>query len=65
MKRIMLFILTNLLVMLTITIIMSVFGVGSYIKEGGIDLTQLLIFSAIVGFTGAFISLAMSRWIAK
>jgi heat shock protein HtpX len=65
MKRIMLFILTNLLVMLTITIIMSVFGVGSYIKDGGIDLTQLLIFSAIVGFTGAFISLAMSRWIAK
>jgi heat shock protein HtpX len=65
MKRIMLFILTNLLVMLTITIIMSVFGVGSYIKDGGIDLTQLLIFSAIVGFTGEFISLAMSRWMAK
>jgi heat shock protein HtpX len=66
MKRIVLFILTNLLVMLTIGIILSVFGVGSYINEqGGVDMMSLLIYSAIVGFTGAFISLAMSRWMAK
>ncbi|MFC4303615.1 protease HtpX [Cohnella boryungensis] len=66
MKRILLFILTNILVMLTIGIIFSVFGVGSYLNEsGGIDMRSLLIFSAIVGFTGAFISLAMSRWVAK
>ncbi|WP_239615706.1 protease HtpX [Cohnella mopanensis] len=66
MKRILLFILTNLLVMLTIGIILSVFGVGSYLNEsGGIDMGSLLIFSAIVGFTGAFISLAMSRMMAK
>jgi len=66
MKRILLFILTNLLVMLTIGIILSVFGVGSYLNEsGGIDFSALLVFSAIVGFTGAFISLAMSRWMAK
>ncbi len=66
MKRILLFILTNLLVMVTIGIILSVFGVGSYINDaGGVNLGSLLIFSAIVGFTGAFISLAMSRWIAK
>ncbi|WP_372663609.1 protease HtpX [Cohnella sp.] len=66
MKRILLFILTNILVMVTIGIILSVFGVGSYINDrGGVDLGSLLIFSAIVGFTGAFISLAMSRWIAK
>lgn len=65
MKRIFLFILTNILVMVTIGIILSVFGVGSYINEGGIDLGSLLIFSAIVGFTGAFISLAISRWMAK
>jgi heat shock protein HtpX len=52
--------------MLTIGIIFSVFGVGSYLNEsGGIDMRSLLIFSAIVGFTGAFISLAMSRWVAK
>jgi len=66
MKRILLFILTNLLVMLTIGIVLSVFGVGSYLNEsGGIDLGTLLVFSAIVGFSGAFISLAMSRWMAK
>ncbi|WEK54016.1 MAG: protease HtpX [Candidatus Cohnella colombiensis] len=66
MKRIVMFILTNLLVMLTIGIILSVFGVRSYINEsGGIDFNALLIFSAIVGFTGAFISLAISRWMAK
>ncbi|BBI36308.1 protease HtpX [Cohnella abietis] len=66
MKRILLFILTNLLVMLTIGIILSVFGIGSYINEsGGINFTSLLIFSGIVGFTGALISLAMSRWMAK
>jgi len=66
MKRIFLFILTNLLVMVTIGIILSVVGVNSYINEsGGINFQQLLIFSAIVGFAGAFISLAMSRWMAK
>jgi len=66
MKRILLFILTNLLVMITIGIILSVFGVSSYLNEsGGIDFGSLLVFSAIVGFTGAFISLAMSRWMAK
>lgn len=66
MKRILLFILTNLLVMITIGIILSVIGVSSYLNEsGGIDFGSLLVFSAIVGFTGAFISLAMSRWMAK
>lgn len=66
MKRILLFILTNVLVMLTIGIILTVFGVGSYMtSEGNIDLSALLVFSAIVGFTGAFISLAISRWMAK
>lgn len=65
-KRILLFVLTNVLVLVTITVIMSVLGVGSYINEsGGINLGTLLVYSAIVGFTGAFISLAMSRWMAK
>lgn len=66
MKRIFLFILTNLLVMVTIGIILSIFGVSTYLEaDGTINFQQLLIFSAIVGFTGAFISLAMSRWMAK
>lgn len=66
MKRIFLFILTNLLVMVTIGIILSVFGVSSYLEaDGTINFQQLLVFSAIVGFTGAFFSLAISRWMAK
>jgi heat shock protein HtpX len=65
-KRILLFVLTNVLVLVTISIILSVFNVGSYIdSSGNINMGTLLIFSAIIGFTGAFISLAMSRWMAK
>lgn len=66
MKRIFLFILTNLLVMVTIGIILSVLGVGNYLNaDGGINFQMLLAFSAVVGFSGAFISLLMSRWMAK
>ncbi|NMH73781.1 protease HtpX [Bacillus sp. RO2] len=65
-KRIFFFILTNVLVLTTISIIFMVTGAGNYINEsGGIDFGALLIFSAIVGFTGSFISLLMSRWMAK
>ncbi len=66
MKRILLFILTNILVMTTIGIVLSVLGVRSYLNEtGGINFGSLLVFSAVVGFSGALISLAMSRWMAK
>ncbi|NQD67483.1 protease HtpX [Bacillus haikouensis] len=65
-KRIFYFLLTNVLVLLTISIIFSVTGAGNYINaSGGIDFGALLIFSAIIGFAGSFISLAMSRWMAK
>lgn len=65
-KRIFFFILTNILVLVTISIVLSVLGIGNYINDqGSIDLASLLAFSAVVGFTGAFISLAMSRWMAK
>lgn len=65
-KRIFLFILTNILVLITIGIVLSVLGVDPYANTaGGIDLISLLIFSAVVGFTGSFISLAMSKWMAK
>ena len=64
-KRIFLFILTNILVITTISIVISVLGVGSYITETGIDLGTLLVFSAVVGFSGSLISLLMSRWMAK
>ncbi|MEM5017857.1 protease HtpX [Metabacillus indicus] len=65
-KRIFLFLLTNILVLTTIGIVLSLLGVGSYVTaEGGIDLISLLVFSAVVGFSGSFISLIMSKWMAK
>ncbi len=64
-KRISLFLLTNILVVLTIGIITSVLGVRQYVTESGINYTALLVFSFIVGFTGAIISLLISRWSAK
>lgn len=67
MKRVFLFILTNLLVMVTIGVILSVvlpaFGVHLTPHSG--DLTKLLLFSGVVGFTGAIISLLMSKRMAK
>ncbi|KEZ53869.1 protease HtpX [Metabacillus indicus] len=65
-KRIFLFLLTNILVLTTIGIVLSLLGVGSYVTAGGgIDLISLLVFSAVVGFSGSFISLIMSKWMAK
>lgn len=65
MKRIVLFLITNLAVMLVLSASMSILGVGRYMTSQGLDLTQLLIFSGLIGFTGAFISLLMSKWMAK
>ena len=65
MKRIFLFLLTNIAVMVVLSVTMSVLGVGRYMTAQGLDLTQLLIFSALVGFTGSFISLLLSKWMAK
>ncbi|HEX7385702.1 MAG TPA: protease HtpX [Castellaniella sp.] len=65
MKRIALFLVTNLAVMLVLSITMSVLGVGRYLTASGIDPVQLLIFAALLGFVGAFISLLMSKWMAK
>ena len=65
MKRIILFLATNLAVMLVLSITMNILGVGRYLTANGIDPTQLLIFSGLVGFVGAFISLLTSKWMAK
>lgn len=64
-KRLALFILTNILVMLTITVTLRVLGVERYITPYGLNYDSLMIFSLVVGFSGAFISLAMSRFMAK
>jgi heat shock protein HtpX len=67
MKRIGLFLLTNLAILLVLSIVLRVLGVERILDEQGtgLDLYSLLIFSAVIGFGGSFISLAMSKWAAK
>ncbi len=65
MKRIFLFMLVNMFVVVSISIITSIFGLNHYITAHGLNYSSLLIFCFIWGFGGAFISLAISRWIAK
>jgi heat shock protein HtpX len=65
MKRIFLFLLTNIAVMVVLSASMNVLGVGRFLTAQGLDLTQLLIFSALIGFTGSGISLLISKWMAK
>jgi heat shock protein HtpX len=62
MKRILLFVLTNIAVMVVVGIVTSLFGLGRYT---GTNTGQLMIFSLIVGFTGAIISLLLSKTMAK
>ena len=67
MKRIALFLATNIAVLVVLSIVLSVLGVDSLLQENNVDLDlqALLIFSAVFGMGGAFISLAMSKWSAK
>jgi heat shock protein HtpX len=64
-KRVVLFLLVNFLVVLTISIVLRVLGVQPYLTYQGIDYSQLMIFCLIWGMGGAFISLGLSRVIAK
>ena len=64
-KRIFLFLVTNLAVVLTLSIVLSILGVGRYVGPGGLDIGSLAVFCFVWGMGGAFISLQMSRWIAK
>lgn len=64
-KRIFLFIAVNILVLMTITLTLSILGVRPYLTGRGIDFGALLAFCAVIGFAGAFISLALSRVMAK
>ncbi|HLS51606.1 MAG TPA: protease HtpX [Burkholderiaceae bacterium] len=65
MKRVFLFVLTNIAVLFVLNIIMSLFGVGRYLTQHGLDVNQLLVFSAVIGFAGATISLLLSKTMAK
>lgn len=65
MKRILLFVLTNVLILTMLLLVVSLFGLDRFITSAGLNIPMLLIFAAVFGFGGAFISLAISRWMAK
>lgn len=65
MKRVFLFVLTNLAVVVVLGIAASLLGVNRYLTANGLNLTSLLIFAALMGFGGAFISLLISKPMAK
>lgn len=65
MKRIGLFLLTNIAIMLVLSVVASLLGGDRFLTQNGLNLTSLLIFSAVFGMGGSFISLAMSKWMAK
>lgn len=64
-KRIFLFGLVNVAVIVTVSVILSVLGVEPYLTANGINYQSLLVFCAIWGMVGSFISLAISKWMAK
>jgi heat shock protein HtpX len=64
-KRIFLFILTNLAIVATLSIVVSLLGLDRAITDQGLDIGALALFCFVWGMGGAFISLQMSRWIAK
>jgi heat shock protein HtpX len=65
MKRIFLLVLTNVAVMLVLSIVANLLGLDRYLAANGQSMTGLLMVSALFGFGGAFISLAISKWMAK
>ena len=67
MQRIFLFIATNVAIIALISIVFSLLGVDGLLQSNGVDLDlgALLIMSAVIGFAGSFISLALSKWSAK
>ncbi|HOX71950.1 MAG TPA: protease HtpX [Dokdonella sp.] len=66
MRRIVLFLLTNLAVMALLTIVVKVFGIDTYTySKAGINFKGLLVMSAVLGFGGSFVSLLISKMVAK
>ncbi len=65
MKRVLLLIVTNLAVMVVLSIVASVLGIDRWLTANGLNLGALLVWSGLFGFGGAFISLLMSKTIAK
>ena len=65
MKRVLLLAATNIAVMVVLSIVASVLGLDQWLAQEGLNYTQLLVVSALFGFGGAFVSLLLSKWMAK
>ena len=65
MKRILLFLVTNLAVVFVISIVIKLLGIDHYLAARGGETAQLLLFAALLGFGGAIVSLLISKWSAK
>jgi heat shock protein HtpX len=65
MKRILFYLGTNMAIVLMLSVSMRLLGVEPYLNAYGLNLTSLLIFAAVMGFGGSFISLAISKWSVK
>ena len=65
MKRVVLFLITNLAVMVVLSISTRILGIDRFLTSNGLDMGVLLAFSALIGFGGAFLSLLMSKTMAK
>ncbi len=65
MKRVVLFVLTNLAVVVVLGIVVNLLGANRFLAGSGIDVPTLLVFAFIFGMGGSVISLFMSKWIAK
>ena len=67
MKRVVLFLATNIAIIFVLSVSLQIFGFEGFLQKNGVDLNleSLLLFAAIFGFGGSFISLAISKWMAK
>jgi heat shock protein HtpX len=65
MKRVLLFLLTNFAILIVASVTLRLLGVEPWLDANGINFSSLLIFGAVLGFGGAFVSLAISKWAAK
>ena len=65
MKRIVLFLATNFAILIVLSISARILGVDRFLTSNGLNLNLLLGFAAVIGFGGSFISLAISKWMAK
>ncbi len=63
--RVLLFLATNIGILVVLSVSMRLLGIEPYLNEYGLNLTSLLLFSAVFGMAGSFISLAISKWSAK